>query len=908
MSTDTATTAQQAPSRQEGATPIRRHGPWLLGLALVVLLGLGLRAWRLDEQSVWLDEYTSAAHVDAPSLFACLRNQSELNDEMVPLYFVLQYYWANLVGTSPVHLRWLSVLLGLLAIPLLYRLGAELKGPAVGLMAALLLASSPFHVFHDQEIRVYSLFTLLGLLSAYTFLRLIRTGAGRWWMLNAFVNGLLISTHLFGFWLIAIEGLFLLCFRRNTFAHILLWGVANALLMAPVGLLVLTWNLDPATGVVPPASEILGSLYGADAERVRWAVAHFTPLPPGLKLPTGLAVAFTHFSPIRLALMGYLAALTACFAWQALRAKRDKGHNNTEAAAFLLFWHILPAPILYLFAWAWSAEAFQYRYVMHSSLALYLIVAWAIAALPVRPLRVLALALLAFLCLPGLVLNTALPMRTNYAAAGQYLHTAGLQPDAVLFYPNNLKRVLDYNMGAEALPLRTARDMGELLESTDDVLERREETVVMLVDYTSHLGLATERLYQSAILERYLEARGLPYDHQTFFGENNIQVYRVGRGEVYRLAHTPESIEALGRMAEAHPKDMDLRVALARAQASAGRSAEAAAQSRSILARLPSDPGARKAMAVERGLAPGEMDRLLDRYHFETLSVLCGELVKLGRLDDALDAYRAAMALPSAQRPGDYIIGRNAATAARSVATALHHSGRFTEAIDVYRQCLPLLQDRRVSLLALADLLVETGEYEEALALCREAGGAGPPDAAAYCCEGSVWEGRDDAGQAQRLFREAIRIDPTFFLPYSRLDNLLGDHASVEERIDVWMDIIETTPSARAHFHLGRAREAAGNLPEAAVAYGEAAALNPRDPAFTASLGQAYLAMDDCAAAIEPLRQALALNPDIPNLRQQLAACLWRQGNVEAARKEAEECTRRGIELPPELREASKTR
>ena len=47
--------------------------------------------------------------------------------------------------------------------------GRRLAGPRVGLLAALLLALSPFHVYYSQEVRMYGLVTLLGL-AAFSFL------------------------------------------------------------------------------------------------------------------------------------------------------------------------------------------------------------------------------------------------------------------------------------------------------------------------------------------------------------------------------------------------------------------------------------------------------------------------------------------------------------------------------------------------------------------------------------------------------------------------------------------------------------------------------------------------------------------------------------------------------------------
>lgn len=140
----------------------RRGVPFLL--ALIVLLALGLRLARLTFQPLWWDEGWSLyfAASDVPSLLDLTSV-----DIHPPLYYLLLRLWQSVAGSDVVSVRLFSVLIGTAAVPLFSLLGRRLLGRGGGLLAALLLAISPFHVYYSQEVRMYGLVTLLGLATFY---------------------------------------------------------------------------------------------------------------------------------------------------------------------------------------------------------------------------------------------------------------------------------------------------------------------------------------------------------------------------------------------------------------------------------------------------------------------------------------------------------------------------------------------------------------------------------------------------------------------------------------------------------------------------------------------------------------------------------------------------------------------
>ena len=85
-----------------------------------------------------------------------------------PLYYALLHGWTAILGTGPAALRLLSVVVGVLTIPLLYLVARRMFTRRVALLATFLLTISPLHVYYSQEVRMYGLVALLsvGILAA----------------------------------------------------------------------------------------------------------------------------------------------------------------------------------------------------------------------------------------------------------------------------------------------------------------------------------------------------------------------------------------------------------------------------------------------------------------------------------------------------------------------------------------------------------------------------------------------------------------------------------------------------------------------------------------------------------------------------------------------------------------------
>ncbi len=178
-----------------------------------MILGLGLRLYYLNHQSVWYDEIFSIS--------VSLRPLKEMSQYLVkdfvqpPLHYYILHFWFKLVGFGTYQSRLLSVVFGTLAIVASYSLANYFFGRRAASIAALLLAVSQLGVMYSQEARPYAQLLFLLPCCAYLFMVALRTGrAGHWW---AFVCALtlIIYTHYYGFFAIAAFLLFAFLYRKR---------------------------------------------------------------------------------------------------------------------------------------------------------------------------------------------------------------------------------------------------------------------------------------------------------------------------------------------------------------------------------------------------------------------------------------------------------------------------------------------------------------------------------------------------------------------------------------------------------------------------------------------------------------------------------------------------------------------
>jgi 4-amino-4-deoxy-L-arabinose transferase-like glycosyltransferase len=206
---------------------IDQRGDWYkyLGALLPILTAyLILAFYRIDNQSLWVDEAISAKFSKKP-LSTLLWNPHG------PLYFILLHFWMKL-GSTEFVLRAFSALLGGVSVWLTYEMGFRLFNRRMALVGATLFATSPLLIWYSQEVRYITLMFVTSLLSMLSFYQASSTNRAKWWLVYGTSTILALFTFMSAIFLPPAQGLYLLwsASRRSLLRKWIAW---QAIIFAP---------------------------------------------------------------------------------------------------------------------------------------------------------------------------------------------------------------------------------------------------------------------------------------------------------------------------------------------------------------------------------------------------------------------------------------------------------------------------------------------------------------------------------------------------------------------------------------------------------------------------------------------------------------------------------------------------
>ena len=435
-------------------------------LLLILAFGLGLRLYRLQEQSLWYDEYLTVCNLSAPDALShhALMRIHYTDQAAGPLYYTLQYFYARLFGTSLPILRLLSVLIGVLCILSVYFLGQRLYGRVAGLVAALCLAMSPQHIWWGQEPRGYEFVTLLVILSSLFLFRAIEERRGRWWALHFAANALLPWTHVCAVFFLPVEGFLILLVFRRRFRRAVLWMGIQFLFLAPWAV----WMLLMPHLTNDQASPGISGWSIAQAIFAGETITHNTSLlppwktnPPDIVHGTPL-LAYNMMCTRTLILLFVAATLLLALRlggpWRAPPGASETAGG--ERAAFVLLLIILPGLTLGLLEIVMHLEFLQPPYSLFNTVGLAIALGATVTACRWRIPQVFAA--IAVMALYGYQLAIFLPetTRTNWRGGTQFVKSHAQPNDLVInlqpcLYPAEYE--LDYYLKNQGFDLRLLR-------------------------------------------------------------------------------------------------------------------------------------------------------------------------------------------------------------------------------------------------------------------------------------------------------------------------------------------------------------------------------------------------------------------------------------------------------------------
>ncbi len=219
-----------------------------MGLILILIIAFAVRLISLN-QSFWLDEAIGALVVKNQT-FAQILTQFSKGDNHPPLYYLSLKAWTNMFGYSEVSIRMLSVLVGTLTVFFVYKIcelyikdknkvkeKVRFDLLSFPLIASILMAFSPLHVYYSQEARMYVFTGLFSSMIVYFFLKVLKqkTKFINWFFYSVSIIFLFFSDYLPVF-LFPVIFMYAILSKKGKN-----WWVKFILSHIPLGILGLFW-------------------------------------------------------------------------------------------------------------------------------------------------------------------------------------------------------------------------------------------------------------------------------------------------------------------------------------------------------------------------------------------------------------------------------------------------------------------------------------------------------------------------------------------------------------------------------------------------------------------------------------------------------------------------------------------
>ncbi len=148
-----------------------------LWLFLIILIALALRLYNLTYHSLWFDEAISVhwAKQTVPQILEVGFTLQE--DRLPPLYYLMLKGWAELFGFSESSIRGLSVVFGVLLVPVVADIAALLFNRRIAVYSSALIALNPFLIWYAQEARMYAPAVFFSSLAIWSFLQVCKSAS-----------------------------------------------------------------------------------------------------------------------------------------------------------------------------------------------------------------------------------------------------------------------------------------------------------------------------------------------------------------------------------------------------------------------------------------------------------------------------------------------------------------------------------------------------------------------------------------------------------------------------------------------------------------------------------------------------------------------------------------------------------
>jgi 4-amino-4-deoxy-L-arabinose transferase-like glycosyltransferase len=511
-------------------------------ICLIMIAGLLLRVYRLDDQNIWHDEYHVTYALEAPDLssFKMAIDLVRPLHSAAATYFLLQYGYTGIVGKNLLLLRLLPVSISMLSIFVLFLLGREVHSRGAGLLAALCLAFSPQQIFYAQEIRAYSLVVLLSLTAGYFLFRALRTGEKKFWIANVLASLLLPYTHLMASLFLVVESLYLLCRLKKTGWRVFLtW---NAVLLAGVTplaimLIYLPGETDDGTSGGVEAQRIMQHVMAGDlVSRNRELLPEWKTVAPD-RAPRIVQRLLWIRPAMDLLLLGLFTASALYLFFHGIRTRLFRKPNGNgrlnEALPFLLLLFFVPGLITAGMEIITGRVTISPPYIIYSAAGLYLAAAAGCMAFRHYYLRLIAATVLTGCFVYQAAIFLPCNIRPQWKKAVEIMHHNAQPEDAVIIaQPVAPSRSICWYLADSTLQFYDEISFQGACNSAAKHLALRENATAWIVfpEYLLYFMFDTndlQPLYDA--LREALRVRGMNCEWRKLPGHYNVILFQIWR-------------------------------------------------------------------------------------------------------------------------------------------------------------------------------------------------------------------------------------------------------------------------------------------------------------------------------------------------------------------------------------------
>lgn len=423
-----------APSAAEGTRwyDLQESRTQAVAVGVLTLAALVLHITQLH-QTLFGDEVLAYREIAGHSLSQVVHTVATGFESSPPLFFILAWFSAKL-GDPTVWIRLPTLVFGAATIPVVYLIAKETIGGRAGVVAAAIIALSPYATYYGVEARPYATTEFFVALSTLALLRAVRTDKTWWWVGYAVAAAAAAYSHYTAIFVLVVQGVWALWMCRHRLGHCVAASAGAVVLYIP-WLPSLHGSALGAYAIVEPftthnvVTDLMRPIAGYP-----YAGIDTIPTIPGLAIL-------------------WLAALTGVWALgRRYRSQRSEAAPSHAAAAQLphnlglLVAMALAAPVLLLLYSILGTDIWLARNLYVSAPAGALVLAALLTAPAAR-----ASAFVIFLVLATLLVGTVRAVshhfqRPQYRVAAQYIDRTGVPGEPVIDYLSPLDGAIQVEM------------------------------------------------------------------------------------------------------------------------------------------------------------------------------------------------------------------------------------------------------------------------------------------------------------------------------------------------------------------------------------------------------------------------------------------------------------------------------